>query len=104
MCVNFDLHAANVWRIHNYQQEAFASFEALALEQAKRRMDELNRTRKVLQLQFGDKLSMHESRWRDLVSKNLSIRVAILTTRAETSELLQRTAEARRELARLDEA
>lgn len=81
-----------------------AALQTRLLDEATHDMDELNRTRKAMHLQLGDKISMHESRWRDLVSRNLSIRVANLAMRAEIDDLTRRTDAARRTLAAMEEA
>lgn len=80
------------------------AFEMRAKEHASHEMGELNRTRKATHLHLGDKISTYESRWRDLVSRNLSIRVATLTTRANMQEIVQRTEDMKRELASMDAA
>lgn len=81
-----------------------AALQTRLLDEATHDMDELNRTRKAMHLQLGDKISMYESRWRDLVSRNLSIRVANLAMRAEIDDLTRRTDAARRTLAAMEEA
>ena len=77
-----------------------AALQTRLLDEATHDMDELNRTRKAMHWQLGDKISMYESRWRDLVS----IRVANLAMRAEIDDLTRRTDAARRTLAAMEEA
>ena len=81
-----------------------AALQTRLLDEATHDMDELNRTRKAMHWQLGDKISMYESRWRDLVSRNLSIRVANLAMRAVIDDLTRRTDAARRTLAAMEEA
>ena len=74
-----------------------------AQETAKEETDDLNRARKDTHLRLGDKISTYESRWRDLVSKSLSITVANLTARAEIADYHTKIADLRRQLARMDQ-
>jgi len=97
------LTTANLWRLHNYQQEAMLHWAKDAQETAKEETDDLNRARKDAHLRLGDKISTYESRWRDLVSKSLSITVANLTARAEIAEYHAMTADLRRQLAQMDQ-
>ena len=75
-------HPANVWRLHNYDQEAMLQLQTQAGKTVEETTTEVNRARKEAQLAIGDKLSTLESRWAALVSKNLSIRAANLTAAA----------------------
>ena len=97
------LTTANLWRLHNYQQEAMLGWITDAQETAKEETDDLNRARKDTHLRLGDKISTYESRWRDLVSKSLSITVANLTARAEIADYHTKIADLRRQLARMDQ-
>lgn len=81
-----------------------AVLQTQLLDQTTQNMDDLNRARRAMHLQLGDQISTYESRWRDLVSKNLSISVANLTMRAEIEDLTRRTNAARRALAAIEEA
>lgn len=95
---------ANIWRLHNYNQEAMLHMVTDAQQTVEEDTNELNRERQSMHLRLGDKLSTLDVRWRDLVSQNLSIKVANLTARAEIEEYRRRTEEARHELALLDQA
>lgn len=95
--------AANLWRLHNYEQEWMAQIQSDASEEVKEQTAELNRARQQAQLQAGDKLSTLEARWGSLVSKNLSIRVANVTARAEIQALAQQRAELEAQLQKMDE-
>lgn len=96
-------YTANLWRLHNYQQEAMLAWVKDAQETVQEETDELNRTRKDTHLRLGDKISTYESRWRDLVSKSLSITVANLTARAEIDEYHAKAADLRRQLEQMDQ-
>lgn len=98
------LTPANLWRLHNYQQEAMLHWVKDGQDTAKEDTDDLNRARKDAHLRLGDKISTYESRWRDLVSKSLSITVANLTTRAEIDDYHAKTAALRQKLAQMDQA
>ena len=97
-------HPANVWRLHNYDQEAMLQLQTQAGKTVEKSTTEVNRARKEAQLAIGDKLSTLESRWAALVSKNLSIRAANLTAAAEIEEYQRRARQVERELAQLDAA
>ncbi|WFD28847.1 hypothetical protein MNAN1_003862 [Malassezia nana] len=96
-------YGANLWLLHNYQQEAMLAWVKDAQETVQEETDELNRTRKDTHLRLGDKISTYESRWRDLVSKSLSITVANLTARAEIDEYHAKAADLRRQLEQMDQ-
>ena len=76
--------------------------EQRAADDISEETDHLNRARRDAQLRVGERLSTLENRWGALVSKNLSLSVANLTARADTSALSQRKVELEAELARLD--
>lgn len=95
-------YGANLWRLHNYQQEAMAAFEQREADKISEETDRLNRARRDMQLRIGDKLSVLQNRWAGLVSKNLSLSAANLTVRAEIDTLSKRKLELEAELARLD--
>lgn len=95
-------YGANLWRLHNYQQEAMAAFEQREADEISEETDRLNRARRDAQLRVGDKLSVLQNRWAGLVSKNLSLSAANLTARADIDALSQRKLELEAELARLD--
>ena len=80
------------------------AFEMRAKEHASHELDELKRARMGTHLHLGEMRSTDAGRWRDLVSRNLSIRVATLTTRANMQEIMQRTEDMKRELASMDAA
>lgn len=104
MDVRHSTHTANVWRLHNYNQDSMLQLQTGAHETTRAASDDVNRTRKEAQLAIGDKLSTLESRWAALVSKNLSIRAANLTAAAETAEYQRKSEQLRRELAEMDAA
>ncbi|WFD48829.1 hypothetical protein GLX27_003500 [Malassezia furfur] len=97
-------YGPNVWRLHNYDQEAMLQLQTQAGKTMEETTTEVNRARKEAQLAIGDKLSTLESRWAALVSKNLSIRAANLTAAAEIEDYQRRAREVERELAQLDAA
>ena len=81
-----------------------AALQTRLLDEATHDMDELSRTRKAMHWELVAKISLSEARWRDRVSRNLSIRVANLAMRAEIDDLTRRTDAARRTLAAMEEA
>ena len=97
-------YGANLWRLHNYEQEAMAELQTRATDELKDETDDLNRARSDAQLRAGDKLTTLESRWGALVSKNLEIHVANLTARADIEALLAQRAQLAAQLQEMDAA
>ncbi|WFD01114.1 hypothetical protein MYAM1_003875 [Malassezia yamatoensis] len=95
-------YGANVWRLHNYNQEGMLQLQTRAEQQAEEACTEVNRSRKQAQLAVGEKLAKLQSRWAALVSKNLSIRAANLTAEVETAEYRKRARVLEQKLREMD--
>ena len=81
-----------------------AALQTRLLDEATHYMQQLTRNSKSMNWQLDENLSLDSKRWRDLVSRKLSIRVANLAMLAEIDDLTRRTDAARRTLAAMEEA
>nr|WJH19496.1 Spliceosome-associated protein SPF 27 [Euglena gracilis] len=76
--INLDLlnkHGKSAWLRHNQYLEAQQEPLAAAQRQLKRKIDEVNRSRKSLQVGAAHKLRQLEETWRQLVEKNVELQL-----------------------------
>ena len=93
---NMDLmrkYGANLWRLHNFQQEAMLRAYADAVEQTREATYEMNRTRQAEQTDAGQKLAGLERKWTELISSGLQLEVAKMTAEHEIAALRLRKQE-----------
>ncbi|PWN40805.1 hypothetical protein IE81DRAFT_292854 [Ceraceosorus guamensis] len=93
---------ANLWRLHNFQQESMLRQYEKAVEDMRTQTADLNRSRKMSQTQGGETLSRLESKWAECISRNLQVEVATLQGLAEVEELKGKREELQTRLAQLD--
>jgi len=83
-------YGGNAWRIHNYELEQEAKNMEKRLEEAKGQTVEVNRERKNTQEALGRQLTGLETRWTELVSNVLQIRMANEALEEEVARLRAR--------------
>ncbi|CAO1629170.1 unnamed protein product [Sympodiomycopsis kandeliae] len=87
---NIDLlkkYGANLWRLHNYQQEHFAVPYTNASADLQSEITSINRNRRSKQLDAGEQLSSLERKWTDLISRSLQLEIANISAEHEIREL-----------------
>jgi len=80
-------YGGNAWRIHNYELEQEAKNMEKRLEEVKGQTVEVNRERKNTQEEIGRQLTGLETRWTELVSNVLQIRMANEALEEEVARL-----------------
>ncbi|KAI9033297.1 Pre-mRNA-splicing factor SPF27 [Hyaloraphidium curvatum] len=77
----------NSWLMHNYQVEHLVKQLQAQLEDYRKKLLELNKTRKFDQISQGNVLQSLELRWSELIGKVISLEAAILGLGAEIQAL-----------------
>ena len=80
-------YGGNAWRIHNYELEQEAKNMEKRLEELKGQTVEVNRERKKTQEELGRRLTGLETRWTELVSNVLQMRMANSALEEEVARL-----------------
>ena len=92
-------YGANAWRISNFTQEKGDEAQiSRALQEVRDETNSLNRKRKEIQIEVGEKkLAPLERKWRETVSMNLQIEVANVAAAMEIRQLKHRKRELEKE-------
>jgi len=94
-------YGANSWRVSNFLVEKEIERLDRQKEDVNNAIEEINRERKARQLEAGDQLASLEARWNTLVSGNLQLELANMTTEMEVDGLREREEELRTQLEEL---
>ncbi|KDN36420.1 hypothetical protein K437DRAFT_265304 [Tilletiaria anomala UBC 951] len=96
-------YGANAWRLHNFQQEAMLRSIDSFNDAARARTTGINRKRKELQTRAGgEKLNSLQNKWAELISSNLQVEVANITSAHEVEVLRLKRQKLEKELEALD--
>ncbi|PWN49707.1 hypothetical protein IE53DRAFT_388039 [Violaceomyces palustris] len=96
-------YGANLWRLHNFQQESMLTQHSDAAEAIRDRTNELNKERQKSQTEVGHKLSSLEKRWTELISRGLQLEVANITAEHEIETKTAERDALRKALERMDQ-
>ena len=80
-------YGSEAWKVYNEVLTRMMAESTATLNELKRRVQDVNWTRKTQQGEVGDKLGSLESRWVGLVSKNYEIEQALTKMEAEIKRL-----------------
>jgi len=96
--------AANHWRLHNFQQEAFLRQYQGAASGIQADTTSLNRSRKQMQTEAGNELTRLSKRWAELLNRSLNVEFANFAMMGDIQALEARRDELKKKLDEAQEA